>query len=149
MTRVEHADKQTMAMATTAINKLLSGTGVRFVMKRPVLVVWPSNTKKQMSLRFYRPFGAKATTGRSFASHARRFAGTQPANQELVAALVPLVISLRNQNQKAPTPAQQAPFAIPIPTFSPEPEFLPEPIAESAPAFLPEPTKIVYASDDF
>ena len=36
-TRVEHADKQTMAMATTSITKLLSGTGVRFVMKRPVL----------------------------------------------------------------------------------------------------------------
>jgi hypothetical protein len=161
MTRVEHADKQTMAMATTAINKLLSGTGVRFVMKRPVVVVWSSNTKKQMVVRLFRPFGAKATTGRSFAARTRHYAGTQPANQELVAALVPLVISLRNQNQKASTPAQKAPFATPTAAFSPEPEFLPEPIVESVPVFLPEPieppasdfpsapTKIVYASDDF
>jgi hypothetical protein len=125
--------------------------------------VWSSNTKKQMSLRFYRPFGAKAATGHSFTSRTRHYAGTQPANQELVAALVPLVISLRNRDQKAPTHSRPTPTAtaVPIATFSSEPEFIPEPIAESAPAFLPEPmeqpapdfpsapTKIVYASDDF
>jgi hypothetical protein len=161
MTRIEHADKKTMAMATIAINKLLSKTGVRFVMKRPVLVVWSSNTKKQMSLRFYRPFGAKATTGRSLTNRTRHFAGTQPANQELVAALVPLVISLRNRDQKAPTATRPTPTVIPTATFSPEPEFFPEPMVESVPDFLPEPieqaapdfssvpTKTVYASDDF
>ena len=109
LTRVSHADKRTMAMAVTAINKQLAGTGVRFVMKRPVLVVWPSNTKKQMMLRLFRPVGAKATTGPRFASRIGHYAGTKPANQELVAALVPLVISPRNQDLK--TPAQHAPFA--------------------------------------
>lgn len=162
-TRVEHADKQTMAMATTSITKLLSGTGVRFVMKRPVLVVWPSNTKKQMVLHLFRPFGAKATTGRRLTARTRHYAGSQPANQELVAALAPLVISLRNRDQKAPTPSRPTPTATAVPSaaFSLEPEFLPEPIVESAPAFLPEPieqpapdfpsapTKTVYASDDF
>ena len=156
-TRCDHADKRTMAMATAAITKLLSGTGVRFVMKRPVLIVWPSSAKKQMSLWFFRPIGAKATTGARFTSNVSHYAGAKPANQDLVAALIPLVISLRNRDQKGPTPAQRAPFA-PTPsaavTFSPEPEFLPEPIVESTPVFPepikpPVPTKTVYASDDF
>jgi hypothetical protein len=149
LTRIDHADKQTMAMATIAINKILSNTGVHFVMKRPVFVVWPSNTKKQMVLRLFRPYGAKATTGRNFAARTRHYAGAQPANQELVAALVPLVISLRHQHQRTPNPVQQAPLANHAAAFSLEPEFVPEPefvqrtIAENAPA------KKVYESDDF
>lgn len=141
-TRCEHADKRTMAMATTAITKVLSNTGVRFVMKRPVLVVWPSNTKKQMRLGLFRPVGAKAVTSAGFAAHLHHYAGMKPANQEIVAALVPLVISMRNQSQRTPTPAQRDPF-VPTPsaaTLSPEHEFLPEPSL---------PTKVVYESDDF
>ncbi len=141
-TRVEHTDRQTMRMATTAINKLLSNTGVRFVMKRPVLIVWSSNTKKQMVLSLFRPFAAKAATGRRFAAHTRRYAGTQPANQALVAALVPLVISLRHQNQRQPA-TMSKPTSQPAPTVTSTPEFLPEPIAEIAPA------RTVYESDDF
>jgi len=151
-TRCEHADKRTMAMATTAITKVLSNTGVRFVMKRPVLIVWPSNTKKQMVLGLFRPVGAKAVTSAGFAAHLHYYAGTKPANQELVAALVPLVIALRQQNQQTPTPARPAPFATTTADTPPEPEFLPEPLAESAPVFRPNtslPIKENYASDDF
>jgi len=146
--RIEHADKQTMAMATTAIEKLLSNTGVRFVMKRPVLIVWSSNARKRMSLRLFRPFGAKATTGRHFTSRTRHFAGNEPANQELVAALIPLVLSLRRTENRTPTyrtatPPPRAPISQATPDFIPEPELSVEPIAESSPS------KVIYESDDF
>ncbi len=130
MTRVDHADKQTMAMATTAIKKVLSTNAASdFTLKRPVLVVWPSSAKTRLSLRFFRPVGARAVTGDRFALRHRHFVGTKPASQEIVAALIPLVISVRNQKAMAPTPRRV-------------------PIQEVTDSLPPEP-KPIYHSDDF
>ncbi len=154
-TRVDHANTRTMAMATTAISKALSGTGVRFVMRRPVLVIWPSNTKKQMSLWLFRPTSANAVTGAGFAARLHHYAGMKPANQDLVAALVPLVISVRDQ--RTPTPTRQVPSPIPAEAFrtvaprGQSADLLPEPIAKSTPVVRPgtSPARENFASDDF
>ncbi len=145
MTRVNHADKQTMAMATTSLKKLLStSTSGDFVLKQPTLIVWPSNSKKRLSLRFFRPVGARSTTGDRFALRHRHFVGTKPANPEIVAALIPLVISVRNQ--KAMAPVVPRPLVHePMNTLPSEPEeiFL-TPLEETEPDVKP-----TYHSDDF
>lgn len=127
-TRVDHADKQTMAMAATALRKVLSTSSTgNFTLKRPVLVVWPSNTKKRLSLRFFRPVGARAISGSRIDLRHRHFIGTKPANQDLVAALVPLVISVRSQRAIAPSPPAQRPQT----TQSEQPALTQKPIYRS------------------
>lgn len=112
-TRVDHADKQTMTMATTAINKWLSTTStVRFTMKRPVLIIWPSSTRRGTRLGFYRPVGARAVSGKGLTLRHHRLVGTKPADQNLVGALLPLVLALRDRREvsrPAPTPRRVLP----------------------------------------
>lgn len=93
-TPVPHADKQTMEMASSSIEKYLtSRVGGRVDVRRPLIMIWPSTKRKALRVALYRPVGARAATSARVIRQHRRYLGSQPANPEIVSALVRLLKS--------------------------------------------------------
>ncbi len=97
--------------------------GCRAMVVGPVYVIWPSakSSADRLSVRWYRPAAGWAMTGRQFARKAARLVGDAPADPKIVAALVPLVVSVRKGHAR---PATGRRSARRVPTLSParEPE---------------------------
>ena len=91
--RVKHADKRTTQMASRAINGWLQTRhGHKYaVVKKPILVIWPSSQRGTSSLFFYSPIAAVAMSGAKFTSRLRHTLGSKQADPSIVAALMPLV----------------------------------------------------------
>lgn len=93
--RFAPADKQTLPMAAEAIGKMLSASGLRHRIGRPLMVVWPSSKRAHLNLVWFRPRGARAIAGATLEQYAlERWAG-QPADSAIVAALRPLLLNKR------------------------------------------------------
>ena len=91
------ADKRTLPMAADAIGALLDRSGIRYHKTKLLMVVWPSNDRARCSLWAYRPQGAaQVVTGGRIERGARTILPSKPADQAIVAALAPLVSSIRN-----------------------------------------------------
>lgn len=58
-TRVPHAEKQTMIMAANAVRGFLEREGVKATVVQPVVAVWPSSSKKPLSVWALRFPGAR------------------------------------------------------------------------------------------
>jgi hypothetical protein len=104
--RFTPADKQTMPMAHKAINGLLLRARLRANVRKPLLVVWPSNSRNAMKLLLLRSPGTKAMTADRFTTKAASAAGAKAADPQLVEQLRHLVLS----NTPAPRSAQTVPF---------------------------------------
>ena len=90
--RFAPADKKTLPMAAEALKGHLGRTGLRFDLRTPLLVVWPSNQRGQLSLSLLRSPGANAVSGAAFTSDAARLVGFAPADQKIVTAFKQLII---------------------------------------------------------
>jgi hypothetical protein len=85
-----YADRKTCSMARESISGFLSAHGVSAVVRRPVLVVWPSNRLREPNLAWYRPVGARAIAGKTLARHCGR--ARKPAAKDIVDMLARLVV---------------------------------------------------------
>lgn len=91
-TPVPHADKRTMEMAYSSIEKYLTTrVGGRVNVLKPLILIWPSTDRKALRVNLYRPVGARAATSERVIRQHRRFLGNRPADPEIVAALVGLL----------------------------------------------------------
>lgn len=104
--RFEPAEKKTMAMAQDALTRYLFKAGVGAAFATPVLVIWPSSTRRPLKTGLLKVPGAVAMSGDRFTRYAeQQFAAGRalgigggkgkPADQSVVAALVPLLASHR------------------------------------------------------
>jgi hypothetical protein len=84
------ADKRTIPMAVSAIEKHLAKAGVAAQLRTPLLVVWPSNNRASLILGFLRSPAARAVVGAAFAASAHRFVGRKPAHPDVFNALARL-----------------------------------------------------------
>jgi hypothetical protein len=91
--RVKHADKRTTQMASRAIGSWLQTRhGHNYaIVKKPILVIWPSSQRGASSLFFYSPITAVAMSGAKFTRRMRHTLGSKQADPSIVAALMPLV----------------------------------------------------------
>jgi hypothetical protein len=86
--KVPHLDKKTMEWANNFVTKILRDKGVKYHIAGSFLFVWPSSGS--VNLHFYNARGARAVPAHR-AKHALR--RLKPANQQIIAALYPLVIN--------------------------------------------------------
>jgi hypothetical protein len=89
------ADKRTLPMAVDGITKFLAGRGIRANVRRPLLIVWPSNISTPINLTFLRSPGAASVTGAAFKAGGSRLIGKRPADPRVLAALAELVYVTR------------------------------------------------------
>lgn len=89
-TKAPHLDKETMAWAYSHIGALLRQRGISHKLTKPILIIWPSSTSKSMRLGFYRPKGASPVLASRAKGTLKKY--RQSANQDIVAALYPLII---------------------------------------------------------
>jgi hypothetical protein len=101
--RFAPADKQTMPMARDAIDKHLAKLGIPATVKRPVLVIWPSNTRSSLVLWLLRSPAARAISGSSFALRASSVVGSRHANEKILVALAELAIATTTRKPATPT----------------------------------------------
>lgn len=90
--RFAPADKKTMPMALAAITGLLERERIRARVRKPLLVVWPSNTRSALKLGLLRSPGAKAMTSDRFTAKVASAVGVRTANPQIVQELRNLVI---------------------------------------------------------
>lgn len=109
------ADKKTMPMAVDAVTRFLAARGVKAVVARPLLVVWPSSRNGTTSMWALVSPGARVVTGAQFTRRAARLTGTKPADPAVVAALTGLVIGL---NTATPVMSAQRSTSIPTDPFN-------------------------------
>ena len=93
--RFAPADKKTMPMARQAIIKFLASQGVGANVRKPLLVVWPSNQARTLRLGLLRSPGARAASGDQFKIHTHGLCGGQSADPGVVSALAHLNIRTR------------------------------------------------------
>lgn len=91
--RFEPAEKKTLPMAVDILSQHLRVNGIRAVFATPLLVVWPSNDSKPLTLGLLRSPGARAIAGPLLAARLGSLVGTKPADPAIVAALRTLVHS--------------------------------------------------------
>jgi hypothetical protein len=111
---VPHADKRGGVAAVRDLERCL---GCRAMVVGPVYVIWPSSKSSadRLSVRWYRPAAGWAMTGRQFARKAARLVGDAPADPRIVAALVPLVVSVRDRDAR-PVAGRRSARRVPTPT---------------------------------
>lgn len=135
-TPVGHADKKTMPLAAKLLESYLRSRGLAVEVLRPAVAVWPSGAGR-CSVRWYRPNGARPVEGAAVGKVAAQV-GSAPADPALIAALVPLVVSVAERSERpAPTRPPSAPAGRSTPTPAPT-GFRPNISASD-----------VYRSDDF
>jgi hypothetical protein len=112
---VPHADKRGGVAALRDLERCV--LGCRAMVVGPVYVIWPSSKSSadRLSVRWYRPAAGWAMTGRQFARKAGRLVGDAPADPKIVAALVPLVVSVRNGHARAAA-GRRSTRRVPTPT---------------------------------
>jgi hypothetical protein len=118
---VPHADKRGGVAALRDLERCV--LGCRAMVVGPVYVIWPSSKSSadRLSVRWYRPAAGWAMTGRQFARKAARLVGDAPADPKIVAALVPLVASVRNGHTR-PVAGRRSAKRMPAPTPPRRPE---------------------------
>ena len=114
---VPHADKRGGVAALRDLERCV--LGCRAMVVGPVYVIWPSSKSSAdgLSVRWYRPAAGWAMTGRQFARRAARLVGDAPADPRIVAALVPLVVSVRKRDARAAAGRRSA-RRVPTPTLA-------------------------------
>jgi hypothetical protein len=112
---VPHADKRGGVAVLRDLERCV--LGCRAMVVGPVYVIWPSSRSSadRLSVRWYRPAAGWAMTGRQFASKATQLVGDAPPDPRIVAALVPLVVSLRDR-QARPAASRRSARGVPTPT---------------------------------
>jgi hypothetical protein len=112
---VPHADRRGGVAALRDLERCV--LGCRAVVVGPVYVIWPSSKSSvdRLSVRWYRPAAGWAMTGRQFARKAARLVGDAPADPRIVAALVPLVVSVR-KGHASPAAGRRTDRRVPTPT---------------------------------
>src|SRR5664279_4115616 len=102
-------DKQTIAMAITAIEKYLPACGVTdFRMGQAIVIAWPSTKRKNLSLWAARFPAARLMRPKVFERKAKKVCGTDPADARIVDALSRLVVSVKRQDVAARNQARSA-----------------------------------------
>lgn len=88
-----HADKKTIPMAVSGLEKLVSRyANIQGTVARPLLVVWPSNPSTGVNVRFLRSPGAAAIPGTFLEARAPKLFNDGPGDPSLVALLGQLLI---------------------------------------------------------
>jgi hypothetical protein len=124
---VPHADKRGGVAALGDLERCV--LGCRAMVVGPVYVIWPSakSSADRLSVRWYRPAAGRAMTGRQFARRAARLVGDASADPTIVAALLPLVSSVRNGQARPAAGRRSAARRVPAPTPACWPEIEEEP----------------------
>ena len=113
--RFEPGEKQTMQMALEAMTRFMVSKNVRCTFATPIVVVWPTSTKKSLNMSFFSMTGANMINSARLAAFAKRYKKT--ANPAIVAALMSLVNGTADHN--TPVPA----FRPEVDPFAPAPDF--------------------------
>ena len=98
-----HADKKTMSMAVDMISGYLKARGLDATITTPLIVVWPSSSRRRLRTWALRVPGARAMTGPAFEAWARSNLSStlvlglgtkrRTADPEIVSALATLLTS--------------------------------------------------------
>lgn len=94
LSRFSPAEKKTVPMAANGLTRYLAKKRVNAQFPRPLLVVWPSTTRRLILFLMASP-GAHPITGDTFARTAAGAIGIEAADPSVVAALRALVITSR------------------------------------------------------
>lgn len=112
---VPHVDKPTMGRSRDDIARFLDRAEVDAKVTEPVFVCWPSSRNGRLGLAWYRPPVGIAMTGHRATRRLARRCGSKPADQAVVAALIPLVVSVRSGVAVVPV----APISVQPPSVQP------------------------------
>jgi len=86
--KVAHADKRTLPAAVRGITDYLNGQGIKFRIRRSLLVVWSS---KPITSFLYRPAESRFVPGNTFRQTIGGLVGKKAADQSIVQALGRLI----------------------------------------------------------
>ena len=105
--RFGHASGATPRMAVDGLTRYLKGRGVRARLVTPVVAVWPSSDRGQLSVALLGMDGCRVVRGARLAPAVRRSVGLRPADPDIVDALRRLLNAPTGRSPRRVTTAQR------------------------------------------